>query len=132
MSISCLEWDDWGESADQWSMERQPYWERVEWAILSLDGKAHTIVKLSANDHTYMVVAGGSSGEYMVHATKDNALFSHLIDDSQSDGSVILDIGGQPGEYPRKRCTSLTVACQAAREYFDTGQLDSHFTWETE
>ena len=132
MSVSFLERDEWSEVVDHGSRMAHPSWEQVEKAILSLDGTVHTIVRFGFNEDSYMTVAGGSDGCYLVFVTTDGSSFSHLVDVSKSNEPVLLDIGGQPGEYPLKRCVSLDVARDAAKVYFECGRLKSDCTWETD
>lgn len=130
MSIAFLQWDEWSEAVDNGSKELNPSWEQVEAAILSLDGISRTIVKLTLDEDAYLIVAGGSDENYMVFATKDNGVLSHLTDESKPASRILLDVGGQPGEYAAKRCVSSGTALAAAKTYFENGQLRSDLKWE--
>lgn len=130
MSVATLEWDEWNERVDRGSSIANPIWEQVEEAICRLDGKNHTIVTLRLGDESYMMIAGGWQGCYLVIETNDNMTFSNLADPLKSDNPVMMDIGGQPGEYAQRRCVSFTIAMDAANTYFETGQLKTGLTWE--
>lgn len=130
MSASYIERDDWSAGAEPSTKQLEPSWEQVEDSLHSLDGGVHTLVKIALNDESYMVVAGGSDGKYIVFSTCDGRTFSNLTVPSSGDGQVVLDIGGQPGKYPLKHCVSFAVATEAAKVFFETGQLNPNAIWE--
>ena len=46
------------------------------------------------------------------------------------EGVVLLNAGGQEGDYPAKQIVSLDQALAAGREFFDKRRLDPAQTWD--
>lgn len=78
------------------------------------------------------LAVGGGSGRYVVYATFDNCDFLNLLAATVDDGSVLLNAGGQEGDYSARQIVDLTQAEKAARAFFAGLRLDPRLpssTW---
>ena len=105
-----------------------PSWEQIETAIQALEGQRHTLVGLTAGDAGTLLIGGGN-GQYIITALFGNN--SHLTaGKSEADSiDVELTVGGQTGIYSSNKIWPLDIALQAARQFVDTGSLDSNLEW---
>lgn len=121
--------DEWRDRVDHSSTIDEPSWDQVKQAIVALDGIVKTIVTLSKNDETYMMVCGQWENLYMVNASFNNENFFSLIDPRRSPRKVILFVGGQNGDFEENKCISRSQALDAAEHYYLTGELKGTLPW---
>ena len=108
----------------------RPTWQFIETAIRSLNGSTRSLVILGVGKEVpHMAVGGGRHDCYVVYTTGDNAAFNNLISRSQGDGSVVMTVGGQEAEYPRRECACLADALLAAKAFTEAGVLDGRLDW---
>lgn len=131
MFVRLMTSDDWRDRADQGITVGDPTWDRVKEAIVALDGKEKTMVTLSdrQDSDSYIIIAGQWNGRFLVNATKDNHDFYSLIDPARSTAKQTLFVGGQDGEYEERKGVPLAWALEAARVFFETGELKSSMNW---
>ena len=102
----------------------------VEQFIEALDAKSRTLVSLYGRDGAYLSLGGGE-GQYVVYVSaSDELLWNLLAEASQRSGIVLLNAGGQEGDFPARQVVDKRQALQAARVFVRTGQLDSSQRWE--
>jgi len=98
--------------------------------IAALDAKTHTMVTLFGSDNSYLCIGGGS-GRYVVYAsTPDEQLWNLLLDSDDRKGMVLLNAGGQEGDFPVRQVLDKSHVLHAARTFFETGALDAALRWE--
>jgi hypothetical protein len=96
-----------------------------------LDGKKRTILTIAdkeGSDH-YMMIAGQWNGRCVVNATKDSFSFFSLVDASRSADKHMLYVGGQDGEYEERNCVPSAWALEAAKHFFEVGELKPCMNW---
>jgi len=108
-----------------------PGWEQIEEGILALDGKSRTIVgmMISPDPEQYMTISGRWGGRAKVEATPDNRQFFILLDATRADRKVLVYVGGQDVEFRENWLVPLDWALEAARHYFEAGELKSGLNW---
>ena len=98
--------------------------------IEELDAKTQTLVSLYGKEGAYLSIGGGA-GQYVAYAsTSDEQLWNLLSDSDDRNGIVLLNAGGQEGDFPARQVVDKLRALQAARVFFETGKLDSALRWE--
>jgi hypothetical protein len=98
--------------------------------IEELDAKTHTLVSLYGESGAYLSIGGGA-GQYVAYAsTSDEQLWNLLSDSDDRNGIVLLNAGGQEGDFPARQVVDKVLALQAARVFFGTGKLDFALRWE--
>ena len=94
-----------------------------------LDAKEYTTVTLCGDDDAHLAIGGGA-GQYVVYATYDNIKFWNLLSGAPSGTVILLNVGGQEGNYQARQVIPMDAALHAARVFFETGQLDPESIWE--
>ncbi len=116
-----------------------PAWAAVEREIRALDARTHTTVTLAPAPprgvpvgDAHLCEGGGGGGRYIVYLTEDNQSFWNLTDPSVRGSSkrVLMNIGGQEGDYRESQFVSLALALRAARQYFTDGQRAADLDWD--
>lgn len=129
MKAVSIQGDSWrGVLNDEWSLE-SPDWDAVSMAIERLDAKKYTIVTIQGPGEQHLAVGGGA-GRYIVYATFDNWEFWNLLGQRVDGDKIILNAGGQEGDYPARQIVDLAQAQAAARAFFVGLQLDPSLRWE--
>ena len=101
----------------------------LDHALQRLDGNTHTLVILEGEGEAHLAVGGGG-GRYVVYATFDNVAFWNLVDPGATTGSLIVNAGGQEGDYAVRQVVDLTHARAAAHGFFSRRELDPDQMWE--
>lgn len=87
-------------------------------------------ITLSGRDDAYLCIGGGR-GRYVVYAWKaDGTLWNLLSHKGRNGGKVMLNVGGQEGDYPMRQVVDMKAVQQAAEPSFKTGEMDSSLLWE--
>jgi hypothetical protein len=129
MSALAIHGDRWrGVLNDEWHVD-DPSWDGVSQAIQRLDAKTFTIVTIQGPGEQHLAVGGGA-GRYVVYATFDNCDFWNLLTGTSDDGTVLLNAGGQEGDYPACQIVDLDQTQKAARAFFVGLQLEPSLRWE--
>lgn len=76
-----------------------------------------------------MMVGGRLTDRCMVNTTDDNYDFYSLVDPTQPEGTVLLDVGGQGGDYKLIRLVPIHWAIEAAKEYYMSGTRKAALNW---
>jgi hypothetical protein len=113
-----FEWRDEGASRNEF-----------EYALGRLDAKTYTLLTIHAEGDAHLTIAGGN-GQYVVYATFDNEDFWNLIRSEDAGGTVILNAGGQEGDYPARQVVGMPEAHVAGLFFLDFNHLDSSHNWE--
>lgn len=120
--------DRWSQaSASQWSIDT-PTHEDLDRVLDQLDAQAYTMVTLHAGEG-HLLSIGGGGGRYVVYVTFDNERFWSLVGRSAATGTIVLNVGGQKGDYPAEHVVDKDQARGAAHEFLETGQLDPGQQW---
>jgi len=131
MSALAIHGDKWrGVLSDDWRVEH-PSWDQLNEAIQRMDAKVYTLVTIQGPGEQHLAIGGGA-GRYVVYATFDNYEFWKLLDATavRTDSPVILNAGGQEGDYPAREIVDLIQAQTAARSFFARRELDPTLSWE--
>lgn len=110
---------------------RHPSLADIDQIVDALDAKVRTLVTIYGQDGCYLTIGGGS-GQYVVYASIcDEQLWNLLSSGEDKDkGTVLLNAGGQEGDFPLRQVVSKSQMLQATHTFFLTGQLDSTLLWE--
>lgn len=130
MHVTLLQYDTWSDRNNDSSVVEHPSWHDIEHAIRNLDGTKHTIVMLVKNANANMTIGGKWDERFIVNATPDNYDFVSMVDPDESAEQILLFVGGQDGEYERRKCVPLPWVLKAAKTYVETGELDESLNWE--
>jgi hypothetical protein len=102
----------------------------IDLVIDALDAKVRTFISLYGQDGTFLAIGGGS-GQYVVYASICNEQLWNLLSDKDVGKDIILlNAGGQEGDFPARQVVNKLQALQAAHTFALTGQLDSNLLWE--
>jgi len=111
--------------------KKQPTLENVESLINSLTGAdPGTVVLTVANRHVLTVIGDSEQG-FVVRISSSMAakqLFALAPSDHQS-GTVVLVVGKQRDEYPRRIVVDKVTALRAARGFWQRGLPDEYVNW---
>jgi hypothetical protein len=109
---------------------RGPSLDDMFMAIELLDAEIHTIVTLFGCDGLELCIGGGQ-GRYIAYVSASDQDFWNLLslDDDRHD-AVLLNAGGQEGEYESRQIIDKPSVLRAAKTFFDTGLRDSALRWE--
>ena len=129
MYVRSISADRWADVYNYEEKTASPEIADLHRLVKRLDGKEYTIVTLSGDGDAHMAIGGGA-GQYVVYATYDNMKFWNLLSAAPSKNMVLLNVGGQEGDYPSRHVVSIDMALQAARVFLETGQLDHTLIWE--
>jgi hypothetical protein len=110
-----------------------PTWSQVEEAIRALDGHSRNDLYLqprSEEAETWLAVGGGA-GQYLVTGSVNSERFPTVVRESnREEEKVLLMVGGQVGDYPRRWIIDLETALFAARHFFESGEFGGDICWE--
>jgi len=103
----------------------------MESAVDALDAKVRTIVCLHSPSGAQLTIGGGA-GQYVVYGSTPDEQLWNLIADSggERSGVVILNAGGQEGDFPARQVVARPAALRAVRTFGETGKLDPTLHWE--
>ena len=94
-----------------------------------LDRRTYTMMVIKAAGDCHMAVGGGD-GQYVVYATFDNEVFWNLVRSDGGSGTLMLNVGGQEGDFPARQVVEEEQARQAGLTFLQSGQLDRDLIWE--
>lgn len=99
-------------------------------AVEALNSATRTLVFLNGQNGSHLAIGGGA-GRYVVYvSTSDEDFWNLVADKNDSAGQVMLNAGGQEGDYPVRQVVDKLHALQAAHKFFKTGELDPSLKWE--
>lgn len=106
-----------------------PTCDDVKKIIKLLDEKRYTLMSLYGDDGSYISIGGGN-GKYVVYvSTTDNSLWNLLSKDNDKK-TILLNIGGQKGDFFPYQIVNKEDVLQAACIFFESGRLDLSLHWE--
>lgn len=97
-------------------------------ALNKLDARNFTMLTLQGKGETHLVVGGGD-GRYVVCVSLAKDEFWNLLSLDPAEGVVLLNAGGQEGEFPARQVVGMKQARDAAQFFLATCQLDSTQKW---
>ena len=98
-------------------------------SIDALDAETKTALTLEREGASISV--GGGRGRYVVFVTVgDDQKFWNLLSDYADTGAVMINIGGQEGDYPARHVVDKEQAMRAALCFLESGRRDPALTWE--
>jgi hypothetical protein len=111
--------------------KRQPTLDNVESLVNSLTGTdPGTVVLTVANRHVLTIIGDSEQG-FVVRISSSMAskqLFALAPPEGQS-GTVVLVVGNQRDEYPRRIVVDRATALRAARGFWQRGLPDEYVNW---
>lgn len=120
--------DRWtGVHNDEWEIDEATL-EEFDQALDRLDARTYTMVTIQGDGEAHFSVGGGG-GRYVAYATFDNEEFWSLLHPESSGGVILLNAGGQEGDYPAREVVSLEQARAAGRVFFLQQSLDPAQQW---
>lgn len=131
--VTTMTADIWNEADCDEEVVKNPTFEEVKTKVERLDAKKWTMVILSGGGEAFLTIGGGN-GRYVVILTRRSEEFWNLIglDDPQGGGDVLINIGGQEGDFPKRQVIALRTTLKAAESFFWSGEMDSTLVWEQE
>lgn len=93
-----------------------------------LDALTYTLITIQSEGEKHLAIGGGN-GQYVVYATFDNEVFWNLLSTNPGTGTVLLNAGGQEGDFPAERIVGREQARAAGRAFLAAGQLDVGQRW---
>lgn len=93
-----------------------------------LDGQRYTIVRLQGDPEHDLTVGGGGK-EFIVYASLGADEFAILLNPAGGERLIILNVGGQEGEYRTDEVVDKGSALACASTFLRTQQLDQGFQW---
>jgi len=121
--------DHWVGVLDQGDEITDPDMTKIEQAIRALDGSERTLVLLKTDGVAHMGIGGGTANVYFVYVTFDDVEFLAPTIPVTEPGTMVMNIGGQEGEYSKEHCVDLAVALSAARAFAASGILEPSINW---
>lgn len=110
---------------------RLPTWEDVVRALDLLDGRETATLTLAASDETYMTVAGGEGGLYVVGATFASGRFAVLVDEKRAGGTLAAVVARKPRELASEMGVDRETMLKAALRFYRSATLDPALSWVT-
>ena len=108
----------------------QPSWDVVETSIRNLDGGSCDGVALNGPNNSYMGVAGGEEGRYVI-AGYLHGLGSYICASGEEEGpSQNVVVAGDYNTYPSKNVVGIEIVVEAAKAFFERGVLLERLKWE--
>src|SRR5262249_59017716 len=121
----------WERIASPRLSKKQPSLDNVESLIHSLTGAdPGTVILTVANRHVLTIIGDSEQG-FVVRISSSMAskqLFALAPPDQQS-GTVVLVVGNQREEYPRRIVVDKLTALRAARGFWQRGLPDEYVNW---
>jgi hypothetical protein len=111
--------------------KKQPTSDNVESLINSLTGEDPGMVVLTVAHRNVLTIIGDSVQGFIVKITsaKTTKILFALAPPDKQGGMVVLRIGEQREEYPRRIIVDLLTALRAARGFYQRGLADEYVNW---
>jgi Immunity protein Imm1 len=98
-------------------------------ALARLDARKYTMLTIRRSGEQHFVIGGGA-GRYVVYATFDNEEFWNLSTGGAEAGVVMINAGGQEGDFPARHVVDPQRAAAAAKAFCLRGALEPAESWE--
>jgi hypothetical protein len=121
----------WERVASPRLSKKQPTLDNVESLINSLTAADPGTIVLTVANRNVLTVIGDSEQGFVVRissATTTKQLYALAPPDRQS-GTVVLAVGSQREEYPRRIVVDRVTALRAARGFYQRGLADEYVNW---
>jgi hypothetical protein len=111
--------------------KRQPTADNVESLVNSLTGTdPGTVVLTVANRHVLTIIGDAEQGFVVrISSSMANKLLFALAPPDQQSGTVVLVVGTQRDEYPRRIVVDRATALRAVRGFWQRGLPDEYVNW---
>ena len=101
-----------------------------EAALFRMDAERYTMITIADGGGDKHLTIGGGGGRYVVYVTFDGQEFWNLVRPESAAGTVLLNAGGQEGDFQAAHVVTLDQARAAGLVFLDSGQLDPNQRWE--
>src|SRR5262249_54351835 len=111
--------------------KKQPTADNVESLVNSLTGSdPGTVIFTVANRHVLTIIGDADQG-FVVRITSSmsSKVLYALAPPDQQSGSVVLVVGSQREEYPRRLIVDKLTALRAVRGFWQRGLPDEYVNW---
>jgi hypothetical protein len=124
-----LRTDHWhGVTCDEICIE-SPQDADVTRSIEALNATSRTTLTLDRAEASISV--GGGQGRYVVFVTVgDDEEFWNLLSEADATGVIMINIGGQEGDFPARQVVDHEKATRAALCFLESGRRDPTLPWE--
>ena len=112
----------------EWSIEEASSAD-LDRTLDRLDARTYTMVTIQADGDRHLTIGGGA-GQYVVYATFDNEEFWNLLRPQPIVGTVLLNAGGQQGDFPAAQVVDMEQARAAGRAFLDACHLNPTQQWQ--
>jgi hypothetical protein len=121
----------WERVASPRLSKKQPTADNVESLINSLTGTdPGTVVLTVANRHVLTIIGDSQQGFVVrISSSMANKQLFALAPPDQQSGIVVLVVGKQRDEYPRRIVVDRATALRAARGFWQRGLPDEYVNW---
>ena len=107
----------------------RPSWDQVQAAIDALDARRHTLLTLDGGERSTLMIGGGEGRYVGIYQLGEDEFWS-LRSDQPADGEpILLNCGGQEGDFRPDQILGVDQVRAAAKTFFDTGGLDAALGW---
>lgn len=128
--------------AMEWKLETDhgvtvlcPDWSQIYKVLAQMDGNTLSMVSLDLAGKGCLLAGGGDKGRYIVvYFPENNDSDSLTLADLSLVGPAMeLTVEGiTSGPFPAKLCVKQPLMVKAFKHFFDTGDLASDLTWESD
>jgi hypothetical protein len=130
MPIFKLVTDTWNGRSVEETAKESPSWDDVVAAIKCLDADKRTLVAADGWGETQMLIGGGA-GKYVVSvSTSDEELFTLINSDAKASDRVLVNAGGQTGNFPSQEIVDYETAIQAANWFYEHNEPAPQLVWK--
>ena len=111
--------------------KKQPTLDNVQSLIQSLTGSdPGTVILTVANRHVLTIIGDSEQGFVVrISSSMASKLLFALAPPDQQGGTVVLVVGNQRDEYPRRIIVDKMTALRAARGFWQRGLPDEYVNW---
>ena len=132
MPIFKLVTDTWNGRSVEETGKESPSWDDVVAAIKGLDADKRTLVAADGWGETQMLIGGGA-GKYVVSvSTSDEEQFTLINCNVKGSDRVLLNAGGQTGNFPSQEIVDYETAIQAANWFYEHNEPAPQLVWKND
>ena len=121
--------DHWeGVLNHEWTVEKASSAD-LDRALDRLDARTYTMIIVQLGGEQHLTIGGGA-GQYVVYATFDNEEFWNLLRTQAPASTVLLNVGGQQGDFPAAQVVDKEQARVAGHVFLNACLLNPTQQWE--
>jgi Immunity protein Imm1 len=121
--------DHWeGVLNHEWTVEEASSAD-LDRALERLDARIYTMITVQLGGEQHLTIGGGA-GQYVVYATFDNEVFWNLLRPQPIVGTVLLNVGGQQGDFLAAQVVDKQQARVAGHVFLNACLLNPTQQWE--